>query len=566
MREASFWIGKTSWKVSMLAALMFCLQAARADIFVTTGGPVVISNSEYTGAPKLTMNLVSNSTTAGVAVGPDGNLYVADSTNERIVGLNPSSGLPTGVTISLPATAAPLGIAFSPAGSLFVADSSGYIRVFGPPPSFTNTGNYPCTNGVGAPCQPYDVAIGPDSNVYVSDTGSDCILQLNGTTLAFMSQFVQAISPEGDVFTPQGLHFGPNGNLYAAYFEPEFELGGIFPGVVVYEFIGPNNGSAGNPPGSRDLPFSIGFASLADFVFGLDGSLIMADAPQFDRYSPFTGSLLGQFGSITPSQYWFMAIGGPGNISLTPLQTNLPIGVNPSQVLRLTVIEGPVWVGPGVPVQVQLGFENSEGALVGPSQVVTLNPGHAVSLDVDASTLISSGRIELQPVVTAVAGAPFPAGIINSSVEVYTTTHGFGSLFYPGIAAATGIAGPPTFQPQGVGLGQSIQINAWAPPDSPCVALLSFADDNGHPIGPTQQVNLSPGQGTSLVFNPNKYTRSGRQEYVPQITPNNPAGGQGVASACLGSAEVFIQSTNSTSTFQVSSPAIGIASAAAGPQ
>jgi hypothetical protein len=109
-----------------------------------------------------------------------------------------------------------------------------------------------------------------------------------------------------------------------------------------------------------------------------------------------------------------------------------------------------------------------------------------------------------------------------------------------------------------VALGQSIQVNAAAPPDSPCVAMLSFADDNGNPIGPTQQVNLSPGQMASLTFNPNKYTKSGRQEYVPQITPNNPTGGQGVAPACLGSAEVYVTKTGSTSTYQTSSPAVGI--------
>ena len=73
--------------------------------------------------------------------------------------------------------------------------------------------------------------------------------------------------------------------------------------------------------------------------------------------------------------------------------------------------------------------------------------------------------------------------------------------------------------------------------------MLSFTDDNGNPIGPTQQVNLSPGQMASLTFNPNKYTKSGRQEYVPQITPNNPTGGQGVAPACLGSAEVYATKT-----------------------
>jgi hypothetical protein len=89
------------------------------------------------------------------------------------------------------------------------------------------------------------------------------------------------------------------------------------------------------------------------------------------------------------------------------------------------------------------------------------------------------------------------------------------------------------------------------------VAMLSFADSNGDAVGPTQQVNLSAGQFASLTFNPYKYTKSGRQEYVPQIMPNNPTGVQGVAPACLGSAEVFNGKSGQTATFQSSSPAIG---------
>ena len=113
-------------------------------------------------------------------------------------------------------------------------------------------------------------------------------------------------------------------------------------------------------------------------------------------------------------------------------------------------------------------------------------------------------------------------------------------------------------------LGQSILINALAPPDSPCSAVLSFKDSNGNPIGPSQQVNLNPGMAASLNWNPNRYTQSGRQEYVPQITPingGNPNGPPGVASACLGSVEVYLTKAGNISTYQVSSPAVGTTTA-----
>jgi hypothetical protein len=190
--------------------------------------------------------------------------------------------------------------------------------------------------------------------------------------------------------------------------------------------------------------------------------------------------------------------------------------------------------------------------------MVSLNPGQTASLDLNVSSLISSGRIQIQPVVSVPPGAPV-AGTLQGSVEVLNTSNGAGSVFYPGIPvpATTNITGPPTFVPQGVVLGQSIQINAAAPPDSPCVALLSFTNASGNAVGPSQTVNLSPGTATSLSFNPNSLTRSGRQEFVPHIAPNNPVGATGAASACLGSVEVYVQKSGLVSTYQTSSPPVG---------
>jgi hypothetical protein len=559
-----------------------CLPAARADIFVSQGGSgLAYSYSEFTGAYHVAFNANLSGCgvgvtcppafTTGVAIGPDGNLYVADLNNEEIVGFNASTGAKTGVYIGMgprPAVlSAPFGMTFGPGGNLYVADNLGYIWFFGGPPSFTPIGKFSCTPPAsGTPCYPFGLTFGPDGNLYVSDNGSGGVLQfsVSGNTLTFLRQFVSKPNwPNPNVF-PGGLHFspGPNGNLYVSFAVPMLNSEVYY--NIIYEYNGPNSGSPGSPV-ALDGGAGIPYWGQQDFVFGPDGGIVIAEAYAFDEYSPSSGYWLSQFGSLAlpPGEILagFITTGGPCGPYCTapPLRVFPSIGLDPSQSLRLTVIEGPVWVPPGVPVQVQLGFENSQGTPIGPSQVVTLNPGQTASLDLVASALISSGRIEVQPVVTALPGAPAPMAIINGSAEVYNATSGFGSAFYAGVSASGGsaAAGLPSFLPQGVALGQSIQINALAPPGSPCVAMLSFTDDNGNPIGPTQQVNLSPGQMASLTFNPNKYTKSGRQEYVPQITPNNPTGGQGVAPACLGSAEVYITKTGSTSTYQTSSPAVG---------
>ena len=94
-------------------------------------------------------------------------------------------------------------------------------------------------------------------------------------------------------------------------------------------------------------------------------------------------------------------------------------------------------------------------------------------------TRYSSGRIELHPSVT-------PLGSLQGSAEVFSTSSGVGTVFYAGtpVPPAPNITGPPSFVPQGVVYGQSIQINVLAPPDGPCAALLSFTHANGNPAGP----------------------------------------------------------------------------------
>ena len=70
-------------------------------------------------------------------------------------------------------------------------------------------------------------------------------------------------------------------------------------------------------------------------------------------------------------------------------------------------------------------------------------------------------------------------------------------------------------------------------------------------------MNLTPGTMASLSFNANSFTKSGREEFVPQLAPNNPTGGPGAAPACLGSVEVYNTHTGDTATYQTLLPAIG---------
>ncbi|MHC5024657.1 MAG: Vgb family protein, partial [Planctomycetota bacterium] len=104
---------------------------------------------------------------SGVAIGPDGNLYVASFTNHQVLRYDVETG------------------AFIDA---FVSVRSGGL-----------------TN-------PTDAVFGSDGNLYVTSFGTDCVLRYDGQTGAFIDVFVAA-GADGLV-DPDALTFGPDGHLY----------------------------------------------------------------------------------------------------------------------------------------------------------------------------------------------------------------------------------------------------------------------------------------------------------------------------------------------------------------
>jgi hypothetical protein len=546
--------GKTFRALAPALAMLLAggwLSTARADMYVSvanTNGDDVVSFSWITGAAKL--DITAGTKTSGVAFGPDGNLYVADVTHGAVLRFNPVSGSLIGTFVSAGSgLVTPEGMTFGPDGNLYVADiTAGVLQFNGTTGALLAHLPAGPAAHLGGILFAWDVKFGPDGNIYVSDSNSAAVLKYNGSTLAYMSIFAGPLPGPGEV-TPLGIAFGLNNNLYALWYT--YQPAG---GPELIQF----NGSTGAQISGY------GYYTWGYFLaVGPDGRLYVPGGGVITKFSavppgPGPGTVVTTDSRIA---YGAIAFGGPSGIP--PYVLFDPVTVTSLQKLRITVVDGPVPVPPGVPVEATLGFLTKGGVAVGPTKVVTLNPGQAASLDLEVSTLISSGRVELQPTVTSVVGTP-SGGSLQGSVEVFTASNGVGSVFYPGIPIpASNVTGPPSFVPQGVVYGQSIQINALAAPDSPCVALLSFADINGNPIGPTLNVDLSPGTMTSLTFNPDSITQSaGRQEYVPQIAPSNagnPAGGPGIDSACLASAEVINQPSSVVATYQISSPAIGTA-------
>lgn len=183
---------------------------------------------------------VQFSSPKAVAVGPDGQMAVADSGNNRIILFDAAGNLQTtigGEQGTQPGQfSEPWGVAIGPEGNIYVADTWNH-RV----QKFDSDGNPMNAWGTFADTQgtleqpatfwgPRGIAVGDDGRVYVADTGNKRVqvFESDGT---FVEMFGGAGSELGQMLEPTGVTVGSDGAIYVAdtwnrrvqVFTPEFE-------------------------------------------------------------------------------------------------------------------------------------------------------------------------------------------------------------------------------------------------------------------------------------------------------------------------------------------------------
>ena len=168
----------------------------------------------------------------GIARGPDGSLYLADTGEQRIRRVTPDgvihsiagTGAPGYSGDGGPATAAalnaPYGLALDAAGRLFVADlGNGVVRVIQP------DGSIGTAAGSGRRLRdPRNVAVDAGGNLYVSEFSGQRVsqVQADGTLTPVAGSGVAGFSGDGGSATsatlryPAGIAFDAAGNLYIA--------------------------------------------------------------------------------------------------------------------------------------------------------------------------------------------------------------------------------------------------------------------------------------------------------------------------------------------------------------
>ena len=160
----------------------------------------------------------------GIAFAPDGTLYVADSRNHRILHLSADGSLinewgsfADGANIPNPIGTfnEPWGVAVGPDGSVYVSDTwNNRIQKFsadGKP--LTMWGTYGQAETPDAFWGPRGIAVDAQGHVYIADTGNKriVIFDKNGT---YVNQFGTAGFEAGQFDEPVGVAIAPNGVIY----------------------------------------------------------------------------------------------------------------------------------------------------------------------------------------------------------------------------------------------------------------------------------------------------------------------------------------------------------------
>jgi sugar lactone lactonase YvrE len=222
-----------------------------------------------------TSTFASADNAAGIAFGPTGNLFVVGSSTPGLVTvLNGTTGAVVTTSDAGGALMDPEGATRGPDGNIYVAggDAKDVMEFNGTTGAFIKEF---VAGGSGGLSSARGVAFGPDGNLYVTSFGSGQVLEYNGATGAFIASFAQATGSCSGLSLPRGLTFGPDGNLYVSSFGSGdvMEFNGST-GACMSNFIpagtggldGPTFVLFGEPGGGTTVPEP---SSLALAAFGL---------------------------------------------------------------------------------------------------------------------------------------------------------------------------------------------------------------------------------------------------------------------------------------------------------
>jgi streptogramin lyase len=225
------------------------------DLYAVTENRILRFNGK-TGAFKSVFTADANlDQPYGITIGPNGDFFVANIGTNQVLRYDGYSGAFEGVFASAGGLDVPTYLAFGPDGNLYVSsqNTDQVLRYDGDTGAFKDV--FASGGGLDGP---FGLAFGPDGDLYVASGGSffageqspGSVVRYDGTTGAFKSTF--AAHPQ--LLNPDGLAFGPNGDLYVSAFSSD----------QVFRFRGDNGAFVSIAASGPELhsPSGLGFMPL----------------------------------------------------------------------------------------------------------------------------------------------------------------------------------------------------------------------------------------------------------------------------------------------------------------
>jgi hypothetical protein len=236
----------------------------------------------------------------------------------------------------------PTGIIFGPDGSLYVATGTGgsggrVAHYDGRTGAFLGDFVAPGSGGLRAPS---GMVFGPSGNnskkldLYVSSRATHNILRYDGSTGAFLGDFV--VSGSAGLDTPQGLTFGPDGNLYVAssailnnnargvlrFQGPT----GPTPGAFLDTFVPADTGALRTPFGPIFGPDGNGDGQFDLYVTSSRFNGVTGNKATVKRYDGVTGAFIDTFvtegsGGLDEAQFLTFTETDPVTLAYTGMAT-----------------------------------------------------------------------------------------------------------------------------------------------------------------------------------------------------------------------------------------------------
>ena len=280
----------------------------------------------------------------GVAVDSSGNIYIADSANNRIRKVTASTGIITTIVGNGTAgysgdgglaTSAelnyPYGVTVDGSGNLYIADSincvirkvtatTGIITTF----AGNGTCGYTGDNGVATSAKldiPQYTAVDGSGNVYIADTSNNRIRKVTASTgiiTTFAGNGTMGYSGDGglatsaELWTPYGLALDSSGNLYfAAYHNNRVRKVTASTGIIT-TFAGNGTGGVDSGVAATSIgwpePYGIAFdnaGNLYSITLALSGyGVVTASTGILNYYSAWNGTgYSGDGGPVSQAQF-----------------------------------------------------------------------------------------------------------------------------------------------------------------------------------------------------------------------------------------------------------------------